>query len=181
VDLSCDWRLVRTCPQSHGGILGPPSPFCAVGLGPVQPFTISMAATAAPSVGASMNYHLLASLMSLQPDFVIFRRFLASNARDLLRLQGEILYLESNLESIIADDRASGDPEKAEFEFCIASLKGPPHPSREKGLQWEKQVELGHKLSAYSQSPSDRPDYSNWQDVCANFSSSMTRNGSPSV
>ena len=118
--------------------------------------TISMAATAAPSVGPSMNYHLLASLMSLQPDFAIFRRFLASNARDLLRLQGEILHLESNLESIIADDRASGDPEKAEFEFCIASLKGPPHPSREKGLQWEKQVELGHKLSAYSQSPSRR-------------------------
>jgi hypothetical protein len=140
-----------------------------------------MAATAAPSVGPSMNYHLLASLMSLHPDFAIFRRFLASNARDLLRLQGEILYLESDLESIIAKDRASGDPEKAEFEFCIASLKGPPHPSLEKGLQWEKQVELGHKLSAYSQSPSCRPDYSDWQDVRANFSSSITRNGSPSV
>jgi hypothetical protein len=149
VDLPCDWRLVRMCLKS---------PFCAIGLRPVQPSLISMAATAAPSVGPSMNYHLLASLMSLQPDFAIFRRFLASNARDLLRLQGEILYLESNLESIIADDRASGDPEKADFEFCIASLKGPPHPSRERGLQWEKQVELGHKLSAYSQSPSRRPD-----------------------
>jgi hypothetical protein len=31
-------------------------------------------------------------------------------------------------------ERHDGDPEKAEFEFCIASLKGPPHPSLEKGL-----------------------------------------------
>ena len=97
-----------------------------------------------------MNYHILASLISLQPDFAIFRRFLEANARDLLRLQGEITQLERNLQTIIAADRASGDTEKAEFEFCIASLKGPPHPSLERGLQWEKQVELGHKLETYS-------------------------------
>jgi hypothetical protein len=115
-----------------------------------------------------MNYHLLASLMSLQPDFAIFRRFLASNARDLLRLQGEITHLESDLGSIIAADRASGDPEKEEFEFCIASLKGPPHPSLDKGLQWEKQVELGHKLSVYSQSLSCRPYHPGRPDAFAN-------------
>jgi len=90
-------------------------------------------------------------VFSLQPDFAIFRRFLAANARDLLRLQGEITHLESDLQSIIAADRVSGDPERAEFEFCIASLKGPPHASRESGLQWQKQVELGHKLATYSQ------------------------------
>jgi hypothetical protein len=112
----------------------------------------SAAPSVAPSVGSSMNYHLLASLISLQPDFAIFRRFLAANARDLLRLQGEITHLESDLGSIIAADRASDDLEKKEFEFCIASLKGPPHPSRERGLQWEKQVELGQKLGAHSQS-----------------------------
>ena len=113
-----------------------------------------------------MNYHLLASLMSLQPDFAIFRRFLGSNARDLLRLQGEILHLESELDAIIADDRASGDPDRADFEFCIASLKGPPHLSREKGLQWEKQVELGQKLSAYSESLSrSRPPF--WLARCS--------------
>jgi hypothetical protein len=115
-----------------------------------------------------MNYNLLASLMSLQPDFAIFRRFLDSNARDLLRLQGEIAHLESDLRSIIAADRASGDPERAEFEFCIASLKGPPHPSLEKGLQWEKQVELGHKLSDYSQSLSRRPYHPGRLDALAN-------------
>jgi hypothetical protein len=103
-----------------------------------------------------MNYHMLASLISLQPDFAIFRRYLAANARDLLRLQGEIAQLESNLQSVIAADRVSKDPERADFEFCIASLKGPPHPSGEKGLQWEIQVELGHKLEAYSQSLSYR-------------------------
>ena len=98
-----------------------------------------------------MNYHMLASLISLQPDFAIFRRFLEANARDLLRLQGEITQLERSLQTIIAADRASEDPERADFEFCIASLKGPPHPSLEKGLQWEKQVELSHKLETYSQ------------------------------
>jgi hypothetical protein len=108
-----------------------------------------MAASAAPPVGPSMNYHLLASLISDQPDFAIFRRFLASNARDLLRLQGEIVHLERRLGIVIAADRASGDPEKAEFEFSIASLKGPPHPSRERGLQWQMQVELGQKLDTY--------------------------------
>src|ERR1700722_6314982 len=118
------------------------APFFVAEPRPIQPSPLSMAASNAPPVGPSMNYHLLASLMSVQPDFAIFRRFLASNARDLLRLQDEITYLESDLESIIAADRASGDPNKAEFEFCIASLKDPPHPSREKGLQWEKQVEL---------------------------------------
>ena len=115
-----------------------------------------MAANPGPSVAANpgpgmMNYHILASLISLQPEFAIFRRFLAANARDLLRLQGEITLLESDLQSIIAADRVSGDPEKAESEFCIASLKGPPHPSGESGLQWQKQVELGHKLATYSQ------------------------------
>jgi hypothetical protein len=115
-----------------------------------------MAANPAPSMRPLMNYHMLASLISLQPDFAIFRRFLAANARDLLRLQGEITHLESNLQAIIAADRVSGDPEKAEFEFCIASLKGPPHRSRESGLQWEMQVELGHKLETYSQSLSYR-------------------------
>lgn len=123
--------------------------------------TLNMAAGAAPT-NPTMNYHLLALLISLQPNFAIFRRFLASNARDLLRLQAEIVSLESNLESIIADDRASGDPGKAEFEFCFASLKGSPHPSREKGLQWEKQVELGKKLSDYSQLLSRRHDHFSW-------------------
>ena len=115
-----------------------------------------MAASATPSVPPSMNYHLLASLISLQPDFAIFRRFLAANARDLLRRQGEIVTLESDLEYVIAADRASEDQEKKEFAFSIAALKGPPHPSLEKGLQWEKQVELGEKLEAYSQSLSCR-------------------------
>jgi hypothetical protein len=115
-----------------------------------------MAANPAPGMRPLMNYHMLASLISLQPDFAIFRRFLEANARDLLRLQGEITQLERNLQTIIAADRASGDPEKTEFEFCVASLKGLPHPSLEKGLQWEKQVELGHKLETYSQSLSRR-------------------------
>ena len=110
-----------------------------------------MAASTTPSAPPSMNYHLLASLISLQPDFAIFRRFLEANAHDLLRRQGEIAALESDLEYIKAADRASVDLEKREFEFSIAALKGPPHPSLERGLQWEKQVELGHKLEAYSQ------------------------------
>jgi hypothetical protein len=110
-----------------------------------------MAANPAPSMKPSMNYHMLASLMSLEPDFTIFRRFRAANTRDLLRLQGEITQLERQLQLIIAADRASKDPETAEFEFCIASLKGPPHPRGEKSLQYEKQVELGRKLETYSQ------------------------------
>jgi hypothetical protein len=116
-----------------------------------------MAANVAPSGGAAMNYHLLASLMSLQPDFAIFRRFLQANARDLLRLQGEIIDLESDLEVVAAADRASDDAERAAFDFSIASLKGPHHPSSGKGRQWEIQVELGHKLSEYRQSLSCRP------------------------
>jgi hypothetical protein len=143
--LYAEWS--RSQSQSHGRILGPP--FVAIELRSIQPSDPSMAASAAPSVAPLMNHHFLASLISIQPDFTIFRRFLESNARDLVRLQGEIIHLESDLGSIIAADRASSDPENAEFEFCITSLKGPPHPSREKGLQWEKQVELGHKLAAY--------------------------------
>jgi hypothetical protein len=105
--------------------------------------------TANPAPG--MNYHMLASLISLQPKFAIFRRFLDANARDLLRLQGEIIHLERDVQTIVAADRTSEDSEKADFEFSIASLKGPPHPSLERGLQWEKQVELSHKLETYSQ------------------------------
>jgi hypothetical protein len=100
-------------------------------LRPIQPSPSAWPPTQLPGMRPLMNYHILASLISLQPDFAIFRRFLEANARDLLRLQGEITHLESDLQSIISADRASGDPERAEFEFCIASLKGPPHPSRE--------------------------------------------------
>lgn len=112
-----------------------------------------MAADANPSVDRPFSYHSLASLISDQPDFAIFKRFLASNARNILRLQGELVHLENELDSIIQADRDSGDSEKAEFDFCIAALKGPPHPSLEKGLQWVRAVELGNKLDAYSQSP----------------------------
>ena len=112
-----------------------------------------MAADATPSVDHPFNYHSLASLISDQPDFAIFKRFLASNARHVLRLQGELVHLESDLDSIVQADRDSGDLEKADFDFCIAALKGPPHPSRQKGLQWQRAVELGSKLDAYSQCP----------------------------
>ena len=112
-----------------------------------------MAADATLSGDRPFNYHSLASLISDQPDFAIFKRFLASNARNVLRLQGELVHLESELDSIVQADRDSGDAEKAEFDFCIAALKGPPHPSREKGLQWQRAVELGDKLAAYSQCP----------------------------
>jgi hypothetical protein len=109
-------------------------------------------AVGAASGDPPMNYHILASAMASQPALAIFRLFHRSQIRDLLRLQGEILSLESELDSIIKSDRASGNPEREEFEFCIASLKGPPHPSLENGLQWQKQVELGQKLSYYRQS-----------------------------
>ena len=90
--------------------------------------------------------------MSLQPDFAIFRRFLQANARDLLRLQGEIIDLESDLEVIAAADRTSNDSERAAFDFSIATLKGPHNPSSGKGRQWETQVDLSHKLSEHRQS-----------------------------
>src|SRR5271156_1523925 len=65
--------------------------------------------------GKAAGYNLLALIMGAQPDFAIFRRFLAPNARKLLRLQGEIINLDAQLGALICADRNSDDAEKRKF------------------------------------------------------------------
>ena len=61
------------------------------------------------------GYAKLSSVMSTDSEFVIFRKFGALNAQNLLYYQAELLGLEDDLNDIASRDHSSQDSEKREF------------------------------------------------------------------
>ena len=66
-------------------------------------------------------------------------------------MQGELALLEADLRAIAKEDKESEDEEKADFEFCIQTLKG-PHVCEGGDQQWRKVLEIRQKLKEYSMS-----------------------------
>jgi hypothetical protein len=97
------------------------------------------------------GYNRLAAVIGTDRDLAIFRRFLILNSKNLLYMQGELALLEAELRAIANEDKESKDPEIAEFEFCIQTLKG-PHVCKDGGQQWRKILEIRQKLKEYSMS-----------------------------
>jgi hypothetical protein len=97
------------------------------------------------------GYNRLAAVIGTDRDLAIFRRFSILNSKNLLYMQGELTLLEAELRAIGNEDKESKDPEKAEFEFCIQTLKG-PHTCKDGDQQWRKILEIRQKLKEYSMS-----------------------------
>ncbi|OAP63000.1 hypothetical protein AYL99_02227 [Fonsecaea erecta] len=98
------------------------------------------------------GYNKIAGVMGTYPQLSIFRRFLISNARNLLCLQAEIVNHEHDLRVAIKDDRNSADPTRKRFEYDISAMKG-PHESPRTGLQWTRTLEMRGLLREYSPCP----------------------------
>ena len=97
------------------------------------------------------GYNRLAAVIGTDRDLAIFRRFSILNSKNLLYMQGELTLLEAELRAIGKEDKESKDREKAEFEFCIQTLKG-PHACEDDNQQWRKILEIRQKLKEYSMS-----------------------------
>jgi hypothetical protein len=95
------------------------------------------------------GYNRLAAVIGANHELAIFRRFSTLNAKNLLFMQGELIHLEAELKAIAREDKGSGDSEKAEFEFCIHTLRG-PHECEDGDAQWRKILEIRQKLREYS-------------------------------
>jgi hypothetical protein len=100
-------------------------------------------------IGYMDGYNKLAALFGTHHDLAIFRRFSILNAKNLIYMQGEIVHLEAELNTLACEDKGSKDLEKAEFEFCIHTLKG-PHKCEDGDEQWLKILEIRQKLKEYS-------------------------------
>jgi hypothetical protein len=97
------------------------------------------------------GYNRLAAVIGTDRDLAIFRRFSILNSKNLLYMQGELTLLEAELRAIANEDKESEDSEKAKFEFCIQTLKG-PHACEDDNQQWRKILEIRQKLKEYSRS-----------------------------
>ena len=98
------------------------------------------------------GYNSLAGWMSSYSSIAVFRRFMPLNVRNLLCLQAELVYLESDLKYLVAKDAASGIDEKSDYQYSIETLmKSPADPDHY--TQKEKTLEIRAKLKEYSKSP----------------------------
>jgi hypothetical protein len=93
------------------------------------------------------GYAKLAQLMGdnrTDGHFLIFQRFGALSAQNLLYLQAELANLQESLEILVQRDSESSDVKKSQFAQDWAALS-----SSEDSLQWTKWLELRCKLKEY--------------------------------
>ncbi|KAL2037315.1 hypothetical protein N7G274_010004 [Stereocaulon virgatum] len=99
------------------------------------------------------GYSKIASLMGDYPDALIFRRFSALSAQNLLYLQAELVHLEHELRECTVMNEPSGDAAgRAIFSkdwFTLASHSAGNEP------QWRTMLQIRAKLKEYG-------DWLNW-------------------
>jgi hypothetical protein len=96
------------------------------------------------------GYTRLAALMGRQMEYNIFRRYMSLRALRLLHLSAEVSHLAGDLGLVVDLDRASGDPERAQFESYYQLM----HESKEdpgKALQMKAWTTLSAKLREYGE------------------------------
>jgi hypothetical protein len=104
-----------------------------------------------PTKDLVAGYPALAGHIGLFPQYGIFRRFGAVNARNLLYLQAEIIYLEKELVHVEAIDKKS--TEDGRSNFCATWLALSDHkasPNDEMKRQWGLIMKLRDRLKTYS-------------------------------
>jgi hypothetical protein len=103
-------------------------------------------------IASIMGYTKLSNFM-VTKSYPIFRQFQASAARDLLYLQAEIVYLESEYQKVSKSDRDTDEGDERHlyaFEWWHLSQ------SENRGLggeQWALALEIRRKLREYCTSP----------------------------
>ena len=100
------------------------------------------------------GYAKLASQMSIDPQYAIYRKFGALNALNLLYYQAELVGLEADLQATAAEDRVSQDSEKRLFDanWFELSNAGPG-----KNMQYQQLLQLRQTLKEYSMYRSQLP------------------------
>ncbi|GKZ34136.1 hypothetical protein AbraIFM66950_004318 [Aspergillus brasiliensis] len=96
------------------------------------------------------GYDKLAAVMALDSGSCIFRRFAKLNAKNLLYLQAELADIEEELKDIIAEDKRSASPEKANYPYSVWELKESVHRKDEYPEQWMKVLEARKTLNEYN-------------------------------
>ncbi|OJJ43538.1 hypothetical protein ASPZODRAFT_102885 [Penicilliopsis zonata CBS 506.65] len=99
----------------------------------------------------AQGYDKVAAFMTLDPGLCVFRRFARLNVKNLLYLQGELAYLQQDLDEIIEEDKQSRCPEKAKYPFSVWDLKESLNdPNPENQTQWLKVLEVRKLLNEYN-------------------------------
>jgi hypothetical protein len=89
------------------------------------------------------GYRRFAAAMAWDPALMIFPRFRAANALNLLCLQAEITALEDELSSAIDRDDLGSDPEQKDYSRNFQTLREHGPDSRQYQLHMELRATLG--------------------------------------
>lgn len=101
-------------------------------------------------------YSGLAEWQSKWPEYSIFRRFGAMNARNLLYMQAELMHLEDELQQITEEDM---EPDKRLSYHKNWLELSKPGTNGGYGIQWEKMKEIRAKLNEYSKPRTSQNSY----------------------
>jgi hypothetical protein len=93
------------------------------------------------------GYPKIAQLMNQHGELAIFRKFGSMNMQNLLYLQAELTYLESDYQRLAMQDEACA--ERPYRSRDLWSLKQPDRDGTTK--QWDKFLEIREKLKEYSE------------------------------
>lgn len=96
------------------------------------------------------GYDKLSAIVGARRELAIYRQYSALNAKNLHYLQAELFHLQEELADLEAEDKASGDPDKALFPRSVWHLK---RSLRNIGqdLQWRKVLKIRELLKEYSE------------------------------
>ena len=103
-----------------------------------------------PTDPEPQGYDRLSAFMGYFPEAAIFRRFATLNAKNILYLQAELLWLEEQLEKVADDDAQSSSERRRHFsrEWFRLSHSG-DHPDGS-SRQWTVFMKIRRALSEYS-------------------------------
>ncbi|KAH7381374.1 hypothetical protein DE146DRAFT_793337 [Phaeosphaeria sp. MPI-PUGE-AT-0046c] len=97
------------------------------------------------------GYSKLASMMGLNPELAIFRRFSALNAHSLLLLQAELVFLENKLKRCIDADTAYGHDLRTIYDRDWQSMFESATKPDGCAEQWETVVRARSVLKEYNE------------------------------
>jgi hypothetical protein len=103
-----------------------------------------------PADPESHGYDHLASFMGFFPEAAIFRRFAVLNAKNILYLQAELLWLEKELDAVAEDDAQSTNAKRREYSkewFLLRQSVNDPHGDSQ---QWKIFKKIRKTLDKYS-------------------------------
>ncbi|KAF4629709.1 hypothetical protein G7Y89_g8437 [Cudoniella acicularis] len=95
----------------------------------------------------SRGYHKLASLMSVDSETAIFRRFTKLNMLVLMSLQAELMDLEDAFEQTCFEDDQSGDDTRQKFSVDFKALR---NAKAGNDIQWQALMDIKSKMKEYN-------------------------------